>query len=617
MANWKDVNKTVDADKPTQSPAVQPVDNAGLTPVEWTESPVFKNQAWELTTGVTPLSGSASDITPTPPAPTPTQEGATEANIEHSRVEQAIEQGIEQTETRLDELPTQTQDRIIEEWVQAGEETQQAAEFAGQREDIIQQQDEAIAQTQQQIQDLTTDRAVRDAEALTRVKDAEIKKANLVVEEQRLKNQQAEIEAETKIETAKQQSTWAFNKLGLWFSSGIINEVQRIATNWANELARIKVTWAKHLADSKLEVSKLEFAYTQEINGMVDKYTDLSINNKQSSIQRVSDTQNNLLLNNRQKEEKINGIKDEYKTEKRKLEDGLRSEQERLSDKMINQTKALDSEVRFQQEENMKKSDIQINNWDMSRMLDADIIALEKQSGLPLGTLKQRESTKLNTSFRSIYDNVLWKDYPLRNVNDLIVDARKQMNEGKTMSEAVAFAVDNDLKNNPDFQRKSQIEKAKDLSALSKAQWAGSWGSAGSATQEERDAFLRAGWKSTDLQRLMKTGWLTAATQSLQTQDRANRRADKTLQAKVADTVKDNDWQFWALESNSWAKTALNSMISAYQEWGYTTKEIINELWGVPDLIIKRNTDTDWNVTWISFFNNSDKDKNKLLTIWN
>ncbi len=42
---------------------------------------------------------------------------------------------------------------------------------------------------------------------------AEMDKAQLIVEEQRLTNQAATLEAEVKIETAKQQSVWAYNKL--------------------------------------------------------------------------------------------------------------------------------------------------------------------------------------------------------------------------------------------------------------------------------------------------------------------------------------------------------------------------------------------------------------------
>jgi len=125
----------------------------------------------------------------------------------------AIEGGIQTTQQAIKEAPIEAKDRLIEEGVQRDTQTAQTEEFAAKREDIITSTSDNIAQTEAQIQQLTQDRAVRDAEALTSVKDKEIAKANLVVEEQRLKNGIAETEAEQKIDIAKQQATWSFNKL--------------------------------------------------------------------------------------------------------------------------------------------------------------------------------------------------------------------------------------------------------------------------------------------------------------------------------------------------------------------------------------------------------------------
>tara|TARA_R110000851_G_scaffold96726_5_gene209794 strand:- start:222 stop:1205 length:984 start_codon:yes stop_codon:yes gene_type:complete len=262
---------------------------------------------------------------------------------------EAIEGGAQATQQAIQDAPIQAQDRIIEEAVQASEEVAQAEVFAEKQEDIITKTNEQIVESEDEITRLSQERAVRDAESLTSVKNEEVSKAQLIVEEQRIKNGIAEKEAEQKIEVSKQQASWAFNKLGLGFSSGIILEVQRIATQGANQLALIKVTGAKYLADTQIAVAKLEQSYSSDINAIIDKYTDVAIGNKQNSIKRIADVQNNLLLNGKQKEDAINKIKDEYKTNTRGIQDNLRSEQERLADKQIAQTQQLEAQITNEQ----------------------------------------------------------------------------------------------------------------------------------------------------------------------------------------------------------------------------------------------------------------------------
>ena len=386
MANW--INNTVDADKPLTNNN----EAAGVFTVPWVNDQLTR-QIPTKTTAAKPTAPVAPKAKPTPTAmqtlmtpkaPKPVVEEPVQATLETvwgtpelASTTEALEAGISSTWEAIKNLPIQTQDRIIEENVEKEVNLGQAAEFAGEREDIINTQDEALAETEAQIEALSKERAVRDAEVLTGVHDKASSRVALIVEEQRLKNEIAEKEAEQKIDVSKQQATWAFNKLWLWFSSWIILEVQRIATRGATQLALIKVTWAKHLADTKLEAEKLDQAYSTEINRTIDKYTDLSVSNKQSSIQRIADVQNNLLLNNQQKEAQINKIKDSFKTNTRKLEDDMRTEQERMSDKLIKQTAALDAQVANgqNQEKTVINNQFQSGSW---------FSLTEKQKGVQL-----------------------------------------------------------------------------------------------------------------------------------------------------------------------------------------------------------------------------------------
>ncbi len=331
----EDINKTVAADVPA-SEATQLPDSM---------KPWAKKAVVNTTTAA-----------PAAPKPTANVETDITVNTVPPTSEEAITESIGKTQEALVDAPVEKMDRTIEEAVQRDDQITQATEFAKESEDIIKKQDEQLRQVEEEVDTLAQERQDRDVWMLEAKRLAEMDKAQLIVEEQRLTNQAATLEAEVKIETAKQQSVWAYNKLWLGFSSGIINEVQRIATKGANELARVKVTGAKHLADTQLKVAELEFKYAAEINTTIDKYTDLQLSNKQNTIKRITDTNNNILLNNRQKEENINKAKEEYKTDKRKLEDDMRKENERLSDKLVQQSLALENKVVAEQ--NQVKTDI-------------------------------------------------------------------------------------------------------------------------------------------------------------------------------------------------------------------------------------------------------------------
>jgi len=149
------------------------------------------------------------EVTPTPTAaPEP---DITEAPAVTSAAE-AIQTGAEATKETIEAAPLEAQERLTEEAVLTGEKIKQEEQFAQETDTLIKQQDVALASIEDESNRLAEQRAVRDAEALSRVKEREIAKANIATEEQRLANKSAVSQAEQKVEVAKQQSVWAFRK---------------------------------------------------------------------------------------------------------------------------------------------------------------------------------------------------------------------------------------------------------------------------------------------------------------------------------------------------------------------------------------------------------------------
>ena len=382
--------------------------------------------------------------------------------------QEAIEGSIQTTQDAIDNAPIESQERLIEEAAQKDAATLQAEEFAQKNADIITTQEENIAATQNQIDDLANTRAFRDANALTRKKNAEIEKAELAVEEQRLTNKMAIETAEIKVETAKQQASWAFNKLWLGFSSGIINEVQRIATRGASEIAKVKVQGAKFLADTQIKVADLELKYTKEINFTIDKYTDIAIQNKQNIIKRIADTQNNLLLSNKQKEDAINKIKGEYKTSTRGIEDDLKTEQERLSDKMVQQTAALEQQVKAGQNQQKTVINRQFENGNWFNLTDGQKGEQLLKAGLSLQEWKAMENTMFGKAITNEVSGAVWTNVTLTGTDRSSIQtlSKEYMEGGLIFSEATKRATLDYIDSDPRLSRVKKVQDAKLKKAL-------------------------------------------------------------------------------------------------------------------------------------------------------
>lgn len=513
MANW--INKKPKMQWPSLQPDAPLISEAQKSLVEWKLPKV--NLASSTVSKTVSKPTSKPSATPawaqtlTPQLPKPTADIATDITVPKSPAIKALETGIATTEQAIEDAPIEAQDRIIEEQFARSAEIAQAKEFAEERTDIIETQDEAIAETEAQIQTLSQERAVRDAEALTTIKDAELEKAGLIVEEQRLKNQIAEKEAEQKIDVAKQQATWAFNKLWLGFSSGIILEVQRIATRWANELALIKVTGAKFLADTKVAVAKLEQWYASEINRTIDKYTDISIASEQNSIKRIANTQNNLLLNSQQKQKQIDSITSDFKSETRKIEDDMRAEQERMADKLIKQTFTLQGELTAQQNQEKTVINNQFNSGAWFNLTESQKWIQLTKAGLGLEEGKAMENTLFSKTITKEVASVVWNNVTLtwndrKSIQNL---ATSYMEWGLVFAEANKRATLDYIANVPRLAQVKKIQDAKLKAAL--APKSVTTATAPLLSNEDRDAFLAAWGSLTQLDELEEFGWVEAA----------------------------------------------------------------------------------------------------------
>lgn len=483
----------------------------------------------------------------------------------------AIEKSIDVTNKQIANLsPDASLQKSIETTQLAQRKAEETA-FAKTNKAIIEDNAAKQAAKELEIDTLAKERSVRDVAELQDLKTAEIKKGQLIVEEQRLENKMAVEEAETKVEVAKQQSTWAFNKLWLWFSSWIINEVQRIATNWATAIAKLKVTWAKLVADSQIQVLQLEQKYSSEINWIVDKYTDVQIKNDQDTINRISDVQNNLLLNQKQKQDKVNELTDNYVKSQKEIEDELRKEQERLTDKTVAQATALANEKDRQKNVSIGELWVQLQSGNLVRLTDAQRLEQEMKLGLPTWTINSQISESVSQSFRQAFDVTASPAFPINNMPQLTKEAQDEMKQGRSFTEAIQNVMSREI------SRNSKLRQASTENTFGKPKasgWSDSWKS-NDAIVASLLATAEQYWEELSVERAkaIAKGWMTSIADY--TNNIAANSRIKPKETTFSDTTK-STLDLFKTDNNSGtsAKKAYNSLVS---DW-YSEDEALNIL---------------------------------------
>lgn len=283
-------------------------------------------------------------------------------NIETS--DQAANQLANQIKGEINDT-TSAQADLVAQWATR---TAEDEKFVWERIDKIEDNAEArkalqeeysakLEESESRVRERLLEREDRDRASLEEQKVAEIEKLDRARELQAAKDKEAILAAEKQIEISRQQSAWAYQKLWLAFSSGIINTSQQIATDGAAQIAWLKVLANYNQADIAYKASQIEFQYTAEINKMIDKYTDDQLTLEASVRDRIYSEQENRLKDDAEKEEAIMLLERELIETTRAREDDIRKETERLRDKVIERSVQLKAELRQEEEYNKMEID--------------------------------------------------------------------------------------------------------------------------------------------------------------------------------------------------------------------------------------------------------------------
>lgn len=275
----------------------------------------------------------------------------------------------------------------------------------------------------------------------------------LTKKENALQNQRdrdAIVEARTWIELERQSSAIAFQKMGLWMSSWIVLESQRIATEWLTDIARLKVEAELNADKRDADVQKqlrgaesLSLQYTQNINTLISEYRTNSLNIKKSSVDRI----------NKLAADKF-GLEEELSTKKesilREARDAIREEdknfivrQKEERDRLIKDTHSLREEMRAQQEEKKAWLVALISSGKISQMSDLERKKLAEWAWMTLDELDFLKDNEVQTNIYSETARLLGTDYLLSEDEMRVIKSRVEgyLKSGKSLLEASTLAV--------------------------------------------------------------------------------------------------------------------------------------------------------------------------------
>ena len=125
-------------------------------------------------------------------------------------------------------------------------------------------------------------------------------------------NEQSLMEAEKQRLVEKQLANISLANMGLTQTPYAVATTQRIATEGAIKIATVKATNQYNYATVAKEMNKLEFAHQNTINKVVGDANLAIIDKREKTRESIVSVKDNILLSEKEKNEKIEKIKNEY-----------------------------------------------------------------------------------------------------------------------------------------------------------------------------------------------------------------------------------------------------------------------------------------------------------------
>lgn len=239
---------------------------------------------------------------------------------------------------------------------------------------------DAINANEKEYQQTITKRNQEAMDTLLPMQQAEKDRLNAIAEEQRVKNQSAIHKAEVDNEIANQNALVNLSKFGLTFSTAAVNTVMRINQKGNNELAEVKVMAARLEAETKIQAEAVILDHALKIQTMANDATDKITESKKRVVDAINQTQENILLTDIQKQDKINNIIDTFRTERKAIENDVYITASKINNDSVNQAKELREQLQKSMDRYKEQLKMMTESGVISQKTPEEIAKMEEKA---------------------------------------------------------------------------------------------------------------------------------------------------------------------------------------------------------------------------------------------
>lgn len=344
--------------------------------------------------------------------------------------------------------------------------------------------------------------------------------------EMKIKQENAEKDAEIANDVAKQSSAIAFAKLGLSFSGAAINTSQQIYAQWARNIAELRSSNAKNYADLRVKIDRVAFDHQVVINSIISDTNEKQFSSKERLRDFIGNAQNNILTSKKEAQKAIQDAITTYKTEAQGREDKMYSDMTNANSKLLTATKEIQASVSATQEASKTKIDLLTKNWQWAWLSEVQKAEYERAAWLPVGTTDRTTNLLSTQGINERLKDLTWVTIalPVATLQNMQNDIKKYMAAGYPMGTAIQMTVDRykntipevkaaieakDKKTNlGNTKTQAEIDKLKseateNLASVAKmkadsARAASTWYAAAKSTLDYKATITWSDWKSYD-----------------------------------------------------------------------------------------------------------------------
>lgn len=423
MANWNNTTTETTKEEKVETELVR--EGQGLTPEQTKLQREEEKATWSFQTWVTEQVKQGNEEV-TESTPTPDDQAKSETNIADSALDagQLVSDLTQEEITRVtedtDTLKESAEEKKRELEASALDREELAIDEAKETTQIINEANKNLAKLEQESIDVA-DQAKDEALALTEKKrKASIDEAEAAIAKQKLEDERAISQAKQSQEVSRLKSLVAFNRLWLSASASAIWFTQHIYTQWANKLAELKVQSNHNIARNKLDLAEIELWFVQESNDIIQNHANAVIKIKQQGIERIKETKTQLLKTEFAKNKEIRGILDDLAADKEKVDRQLRTDFQTNVDRTITLAEWLQSQFNKDKELASAEFNQKANSWAFFNYTTKQKTELADQMGMTVAELDNLVTSQISTAIRGMFDEALWDDYAIGNMDTMI-----------------------------------------------------------------------------------------------------------------------------------------------------------------------------------------------------